>query len=111
MYQEQYGGPLDYSTAEYVSRFHYNKAFFGASAVDASFGTSATREIESAVKRCVWTNAFESYLLADHTKFGKRNLIRYNEVKDYRLILTDDGLEEEIQKDICKHGGHIQVCI
>lgn len=110
MYQEQYGGPLDYSTAEYVSRFHYSKAFFGASAVDATFGASATQEIESAIKRCVWTNASESYLLADHTKFGKKNLIRYNEVKDYQLILTDNELEEEIQKDFCKHGGHIQIC-
>ena len=110
MYQEQYGGPLDYSTAEYVSRFRYNKAFFGASAIDATFGASATQETESAVKRCVWTNASESYLLADHTKFGKKNLIRYNEVKDYQLILTDSELEEEIQKDFCKHGGHIQIC-
>lgn len=111
MYQEQYGGPLDYSTAEYVSRFHYDKAFFGASAVDASFGASATREIESAVKRCVWTNASESYLLADHTKFGKKNLIRYNEVRDYRLILTDDELDDETLKDFYKHGGTIQICI
>ena len=56
------------------------------------------------------TKASESYLLADHTKFGKKNLIRYNEVKDYQLILTDSELEEEIQKDFCKHGGHIQIC-
>ncbi|MFR1539735.1 MAG: hypothetical protein ACLTQN_06305 [Blautia massiliensis (ex Durand et al. 2017)] len=55
-----------------MSRFHYDKAFFGASAVDASFGASATREIEAAVKRCVYANAEESYLLADHTKFGKK---------------------------------------
>ena len=43
-------------------------------------------------------------------RFGKKNLIRYNEVKDYQLILTDSELEEEIQKDFCKHGGHIQIC-
>ena len=55
-----------------ISRFYYDKAFFGASAVDASFGASATREIEAAVKRCVYANAEESYLLADHTKFGKK---------------------------------------
>ena len=29
-------------------------------------------EIEAAVKRCVYANAEESYLLADHTKFGKK---------------------------------------
>ena len=29
-------------------------------------------EIEAAVKRCVYANAEEGYLLADHTKFGKK---------------------------------------
>ena len=110
MYQEQYGGPLDYSTAEYMSRFHYDKSFFGASAIDASFGASATREIESAVKRCVWKNSSECYLLADHTKFGKRNLIRYNTVGEYRCILTDDEIEPSIFEDINKQGGCIRIC-
>ena len=27
-------------------------------------------------------------------------------MKDYQLILTDSELEEEIQKDFCKHAGH-----
>lgn len=105
IYQEEYAGPLDYSTAEYVSRFHYDKAFFGASAVDASFGASATREIEAAVKRCVYANAEESYLLADHTKFGKKNLIKYNDVSDYRMIFTDDELVPEHRNQVIRQGG------
>ena len=56
-----------------ISRFHYDKAFFGASAVDASFGASATREIEAAVKRCVYANAEESYLLADIPSLAKKS--------------------------------------
>lgn len=110
IYQEQYGGPLDHSTAEYVSRFHYDKAFFGASAVDAKFGASATKEIESAAKRCVWTNADENYLLVDHTKFGKRNLIKYNDLKDYNLIFTDAELEETQRTAVAQQGGHLLIC-
>lgn len=110
IYQEEYAGPLDYSTAEYVSRFHYDKAFFGASAVDASFGASATREIEAAVKRCVYANADKNYLLADHTKFGKKNLIKYNDISDYQLIFTDDELDPEQKNKMLQHGGKICVC-
>ncbi|MFQ7212403.1 hypothetical protein G5B08_13950 [Blautia massiliensis] len=55
-----------------MSRFHYDKAFFGASAVDASFGASATREIEAAVKRCVYANAEESYLLRTIPSLAKK---------------------------------------
>ena len=105
IYQEEYAGPLDYSTAEYVSRFHYDKAFFGACAVESSFGVSATREIEAAVKQRVYANADESYLLADHTKFGKKNLIKYNDVSDYRLIFTDDELDQEQRNKAIRQGG------
>ena len=109
-YQEQYGGPLDYSTAEYVSQFHYTKAFFGASAVDAAFGASATRESESSVKRCVYANADHTYLLADHTKFGRKNLMKYNDVRDYEQIFTDPELDD-IQKSVTlQAGGHIVLC-
>lgn len=44
------GGPLDYTTAEYLSRFHYSKAFFGSNSYDPIFGASAAEEIEAAVK-------------------------------------------------------------
>ena len=39
------GGPLDYTTAEYLSRFHYSKAFFGSNRYDPIFGASAAEEI------------------------------------------------------------------
>lgn len=110
IYQEQYGGPLDYSTAEYVSRFHYDKAFFGASAVDVRFGVSATQEIESAAKKCVWRNADERYLLVDHTKFGKRNLIKYNDVSEYDKIFTDEETDFQIRQEIAAAGGNVYIC-
>ena len=108
-YEEQYGGPLDYSTAEYVSRFHYNKAFFGTAAIDAGFGVSAPWEMEAAVKKCVYANADESYLLTDHTKFGRRNLIKYNDVSAYKQIITDEELDPEEQNRIAGNGGKIYI--
>lgn len=79
---------------QYVSQYHYDKAFFGASAVDAKFGASAAREIEGVVKRCVSENADREFLLADHSKFGKKNLMKYGEIDQYEAIFTDDGLDE-----------------
>lgn len=111
IYEEQYGGSMDYSTAQYVSGFHYDKAFFGAATVDTKFGVSASREKESVVKKAVWSNADESYLLVDHTKFGKKGLFKFNEISDYTLIFTDDQVEEEIQRQIAKRGGRVEICI
>ncbi len=108
-YQSVFGGPLDYTTAEYLGRFNYNKAFFGASAVDARFGVSAVMEIEGAAKRVVYGNAEENYLLVDHTKLGKRNLIQYNSVKDYTAIIMDDEISDDDRAEIARNGGNLWI--
>ena len=110
MYQELYGGPMDHATAEYVSRFHYDKAFFGASAVDAEFGASAAWEIEGVVKCCVSRNADRQYLLADHSKFGKKNLMKYGEIDAYEAIFTDEALDPQQRSAVQKNGGKLIFC-
>ena len=110
MYQTQYGGCTDYSTVEYLRRFHYDKAFFGASAVDAAFGASATRDVESAIKSTVYANTEQTFLLADHTKFGKKHAVRYNDVRDYTWIFTDTGLEDTQRVSLTQYGAHLVFC-
>lgn len=109
-YQTQYGGPLDYSTADYVGKFHYDKAFFGTSAIDAAFGVSATREMEGAVKSRVYACADNCYLLTDHTKFGKKNPIKYNDVRDFRCIYADSELDVRQRELIARHDGRLIIC-
>lgn len=110
IYQQQYGGCADYATVAYLRHFHYHKAFFGASAVDAAFGASATREVECAIKNTVFSNAEQTFLLADHTKFGRKNALHYNDVQDYTQIFTDKGLEEYERVSLLQSGAHLVFC-
>lgn len=110
IYQQQYGGCTDYATVDYLRRFHYHKAFFGASAVDAGFGASATREIESAIKTTVFSNADQTFLLADHTKFGKKNIICYNDVRDYTKIFTDTKLDDDQRTFLARNEANLIFC-
>ncbi len=104
------GGPLDYTTAEYLSRFHYNKAFFGTTSFDPNFGTSAAEETESAVKRCVMANADENYLLVDHSKMGKRNFVKWGDTNDFTGILSDEELDIDWRTKIVRNGGKLVLC-
>ena len=94
------GGPLDYATAEYLSRFHYNKAFFGSTSYEPDFGTSAAEEIEAAVKKCVIENSDENYLLIDHSKMGKRNFVKWG----------DTELDIDWRTKIARNGGKLILC-
>ena len=104
------GGPLDYTTAEYLSHFHYNKAFFGTTSFDPNFGTSAAEEIESAVKRCVMANADENYLLVDHSKMGKRNFVKWGDTSDFTGILSDEEMDIDWRTKIVRNGGKLVLC-
>lgn len=110
VYREQYGGTLDYTTVEYVSRFHYDLAFFGTIAVDAAFGASAVDELEAAVKQAVERNADASYLLTDRRKVGAVSNVRFGEVRDYAGILTDRDLDMDEQQKLIRAGAHLFLC-
>ena len=47
------------------------------------------------MKRCVYANAEESYLLADHTKFGRTSFLRICGFDAVGAIVTDEALEPE----------------
>ena len=104
------GGPLDYATAEYLSRFHYNKAFFGSTSYEPDFGTSAAEEIEAAVKKCVIENSDENYLLIDHSKMGKRNFVKWGDTDNYTAILSDEELDIDWRTKIARNGGKLILC-
>ena len=104
------GGPIDYATAEYLSRFHYNKAFFGSNSYDPVFGVSEAEEIEAAVKKCVLENSDENYLLIDHSKMGKRSFVKYADTVDYTGILSDEELDIDWRTKIIQNGGSLILC-
>ena len=104
------GGPLDYATAEYLSRFHYNKAFFGSTSYEPDFGTSAAEEIEAAVKKCVIENSDENNLLIDHSKMGKRNFVKWGDTDNYTAILSDEELDIDWRTKIARNGGKLILC-
>ena len=110
LYRERYGGSLDYSTAEYLSALKFDKSFFGASAIDPVFGVSSGEESESAVKKCVMRNSEKKYLLADGSKFMKKNMIKYGNLSDFTEIFSDSGLDGEIRKAVEKNKGSLRIC-
>lgn len=110
LYKERYGGSLDYSTAEYLSSIKFDKAFFGASAIDPAFGVSSGEESESAVKKCVMRNSEKKFLLADNSKFMKKNMIKYGNLSEFTEIFSDSGLDGEIRRAVEKNKGSLRIC-
>ena len=46
----------------------------------------------------------------DHTKFGKKNLIKYNDVCEFEKIFTDEETDFRIRQEIAEEGGNLIIC-
>lgn len=80
-----------------------NKAFIGASGIcpDGAF----TPTIEKApVKRAMIAAADEPYLLVDHTKFGKRALVKMCDLSAFAGVVTDRPVTGTVLEDCASKG-------
>lgn len=82
---------------DYLKTYNIGKAFMACSGATIENGlTNATTE-EYIVKKAVTRNAGQTYLLADHTKFGRFSLMTYCPLEALDCIITDSTLAEEYE--------------
>jgi DeoR/GlpR family transcriptional regulator of sugar metabolism len=91
------GGTLNRNSYELVGSqtisslesFHCEMAFLGASGMSPEYGLSMSDEPEAAVGRALIASAERAVVLADHTKLGKRGLVRVCPLEQVHLLITD----------------------
>lgn len=71
-------------------------AFMGANGFSVERGLTTPDSTEAAVKRAMIKAARRAVVLADHTKFGNDNLMRFGSLEDVDLLITDTGLDGEL---------------
>lgn len=87
-------GPIAEAT---VAQLRVRKAFLGATGVSPEgFSNSSLEEV--AIQRRMMVGAAETYVLADHTKFGKLSLTIGAELERITTVITDAGTSaDELQ--------------
>jgi DeoR/GlpR family transcriptional regulator of sugar metabolism len=91
------GGTLNRNSYELVGsqaigsleNVHCEMAFLGASGMSPEYGLSMSDEPEAAVGRALIASADRAVVLADHTKLGKRGLVRVCPLEQLSLLITD----------------------
>lgn len=80
---------------DYLKTYNISKAFMACSGVTIDNGlTNATTE-EYIIKKAVIENSSQTFLLADHTKFGQFALMTYCPLNEIGCIITDSALPQE----------------
>ena len=84
---------VDEFALETVRNLQVDVAFLATNGISER-GCSTPDTAEAAVKRAMVGAADRVVLLADHSKFGKEHFVRFADLSDLDLVVTDDGVDD-----------------
>jgi DeoR family transcriptional regulator, fructose operon transcriptional repressor len=82
-------------------------AFIGTNGVSAKGGLTTPDPAEGEVKRTMIARSRRAVVLADHTKFESDHLVRFGELDDIDLVITDRDLDGSIASAIHERGPQV----
>lgn len=86
-------GPI---TDKIIRSFRVDKAFVGTNGITIEDGCTTPNVDEAYTKSIMIQSAKETYIVADHSKFGKVSFARIAELDEIDGIITDKGIEQNI---------------
>ena len=102
--RERTGTFVGYLANRWIKDIKVQKAIIGTNGIQYDAITTADEE-EMAIQRIILHNSQETYILADHTKFGTEAFQVVATVDEIQGIITDEGVPEEVEsyyQDKCK---------
>lgn len=83
------------TSIDQLGQYRFNKTFLGINGVDIEFGYTTPDPEEANLKKKAAGLSNKTYVLADHTKFGKVNFSKVADLEDFTL-LTDKVDKDKI---------------
>ena len=91
-------------TEQMLTELHVDQAFLSADAVDVTSGYMDYNTDEVRIKRMMITNARESFMLCDHTKFENKAFIRIVSLTQVSCAITGGEIRSEFADALGREG-------
>jgi DeoR family fructose operon transcriptional repressor len=82
-------------------------AFMATNGCSVERGLTTSDQAEAAVKRAMIASSRRRVLLADRTKIGHDHLVRFGDLSDIDVLITDTGLDTDLAADLAAAGPEI----
>jgi len=100
---------LGTETARFLNGLRVNWTFLAADAVDVERGVTNVNLEEVAVKQAMLNAGNKAVLVADHSKFGRSAFAWVADLRQFHLVITDQGLPEETAERIRQAGVNLRL--
>lgn len=85
---------VDVWTQRVLAELHVDIAFIAANGMSAEHGLTTPDVAEAEIKRAMIRAGAQVVLLADSSKLGRRQFIRFGDIEQVDVLITDSGLDE-----------------
>src|SRR5262249_54774373 len=84
---------VGHATVEAIRQFRADLAFIGTNGISVRHGLSAPDPEEAATKRALIESAERVIVVSDSTKVGQERTVRFADLEDVDVLVTDDAIE------------------
>ena len=92
-----------------VGRLRADVAFIGTNGLSVGHGLSTPDHAEAAAKRAIVASAHQVVVLADSSKIGREHTVRFAELADVDVVVTDSGADPADLAELRSHGVEVVV--
>ena len=96
-------------TVRSLGELRVDVAFLGTNALTPEHGLTTPDPDEAAVKRAMVRCAHRTAVLCDSSKFGREHLIRFAPLDAVDVLVTDEGLDDVVARDLTARGVEVVV--
>lgn len=101
------GAAFGVSAIEFIAKFSVTHAIISAGAIEAGSGVMDFDLEEAEFARMMLSRGAQSYVVTDHTKFGRRGLVQVAGFDAIGHVVTDEAVSAEIAATLEEAGTHL----
>ncbi|GAK12105.1 DeoR/GlpR family DNA-binding transcription regulator [Geomicrobium sp. JCM 19039] len=95
------------SSDKIINDYHVDKFFISCSGIDLKWGVSESHELQAQTKKRIASLAEQTFVLADHSKFGHKSLVHWLPTEKIHTIISDQQLDDDIAKQYQSAGIYV----
>ena len=107
--QRNTGSCLDTYTIDFLNNINADICFVGASAINQNLELSTFVPNKAKVKQAMIEAAMHRVLVTDNSKFNKRSFTKIRSLKNFEIVIANEGLDEEFIKKMEDEGVNIKL--
>ncbi|MGV9738962.1 DeoR/GlpR family DNA-binding transcription regulator [Nocardia farcinica] len=91
-------------TLRVLAGLRVDTAFIGTNALTSAHGLSTPDVDEAAVKRAMVASAHRVVVVADSSKIGREDFVRFAGIDDIDVLVTDSGIPDSVRNELTDSG-------